>query len=55
MLDIYEALVNSPQWQDTLLVITYDEHGGFYDHVVPPPVSQTARAMQPTACACRRS
>jgi phospholipase C len=38
VLDLYHALVNSPGWQDTLLVITYDEHGGFYDHVAPPPV-----------------
>jgi phospholipase C len=38
VMDLYHALVNSPQWEDTMLVITYDEHGGFYDHVVPPPV-----------------
>jgi phospholipase C len=38
VMDLYHALVNSPQWADTMLVITYDEHGGFYDHVVPPPV-----------------
>jgi phospholipase C len=38
IMDLYHALVNSPQWRDTMLVITYDEHGGFYDHVVPPPV-----------------
>jgi phospholipase C len=38
VLDVYEALVNSPAWQDTLLVVVYDEHGGFYDHVTPPPV-----------------
>ena len=34
--DIYEALRASPQWNETLFVITYDEHGGFYDHVTPP-------------------
>jgi phospholipase C len=39
VLDLYSALVNSPAWKDTLLVITYDEHGGFYDHVPPPKVS----------------
>lgn len=33
---IYKALAASPAWQKTLLVITYDEHGGFYDHVPPP-------------------
>jgi phospholipase C len=34
--DIYYALRQGPGWQDTLLVITYDEHGGNFDHVVPP-------------------
>jgi phospholipase C len=33
---IYNALARSPQWKNTLLVITYDEHGGFFDHVPPP-------------------
>ncbi len=33
---IYKSLVESPAWNKTLLVITYDEHGGFYDHVPPP-------------------
>ncbi len=33
---IYEALARSPIWERCLLVITYDEHGGFYDHVPPP-------------------
>ena len=33
---IYEALRASPSWNDTLFVLTYDEHGGFYDHVPPP-------------------
>jgi phospholipase C len=37
VLDVYEALRNSPVWEDTILVVVYDEHGGFYDHVVPPP------------------
>lgn len=33
---VYKALAESPAWQKTLLVITYDENGGFYDHVAPP-------------------
>ncbi len=37
-LEVYEALRNSPDWEDTLFVIVYDEHGGFYDHVPPPPL-----------------
>lgn len=39
---VYEALRTSPQWERTLLIINYDEWGGFYDHVEPPfaPVSE---------------
>ncbi len=33
---IYRALAESPQWNKTMFVITYDESGGFYDHVAPP-------------------
>jgi phospholipase C len=34
--DLYEAIRASPQWNTTALIITYDEHGGFYDHVPTP-------------------
>jgi phospholipase C len=34
--EVYEVLRASPQWNQTLLLITYDEHGGFYDHVPTP-------------------
>lgn len=35
--DVYNAIrANDPLWQRTLLIVTYDEHGGFYDHVYPP-------------------
>ncbi|KAJ5090988.1 hypothetical protein N7532_009672 [Penicillium argentinense] len=33
---IYEAIRNSPQWNETLFILTFDEHGGFADHVSPP-------------------
>ncbi|CAM9130503.1 unnamed protein product, partial [Ectocarpus fasciculatus] len=33
---VYEALRAGPKWEETLFLITYDEHGGFYDHVSPP-------------------
>ncbi|XP_062198066.1 non-specific phospholipase C4-like [Phragmites australis] len=36
--EVYEALRSGPQWHETLLVITYDEHGGFFDHV-PTPIA----------------
>jgi phospholipase C len=34
--DVYYALRNGKNWGATLLIITYDEHGGCYDHVAPP-------------------
>nr|DAD34225.1 TPA_asm: hypothetical protein HUJ06_004865 [Nelumbo nucifera] len=37
--EVYETLRSSPQWNQTLLVITYDEHGGFFDHVKTPYVN----------------
>lgn len=33
---VVEAVVGGPKWDKTLLIIVYDEHGGFYDHVAPP-------------------
>ena len=34
--NVYETIRNSPLWEDSLLIITWDEHGGFFDHVKPP-------------------
>ena len=36
VLTVYHALSSAPTWPRTLLIIVYDEHGGFYDHVTPP-------------------
>ncbi|KAJ0439050.1 putative phosphoesterase, alkaline-phosphatase-like, core domain superfamily [Helianthus annuus] len=36
--EVYEALRSSPQWNEILFVVIYDEHGGFYDHVPTPTV-----------------
>jgi len=36
MHDVYYTLRNGPGWNTTLLLITYDEHGGNFDHVTPP-------------------
>jgi phospholipase C len=36
---VYETIRNSPHWNNSLLLVTYDEHGGFYDHVAPPAVA----------------
>ncbi|PHM30484.1 alkaline phosphatase family protein [Xenorhabdus innexi] len=39
--DIYNALRQGPDFDQTLLIITFDEHGGIYDHV-PPPYTNNA-------------
>jgi len=43
---VYTAVARSPQWKDTVLVINFDEWGGFFDHVPPPiaPISAITRA-----------
>lgn len=33
---VYQAVANSPAWNSTVLVMNYDEWGGFFDHVPPP-------------------
>ena len=34
---VVSALIASPQWPHMAIIITFDEHGGLYDHVSPPP------------------
>jgi phospholipase C len=34
--ETYEAIRNSPHWNSSVLIVTWDEHGGFYDHAIPP-------------------
>jgi phospholipase C len=38
--DVYNCIRSSSLWTKTLLIVTYDEHGGCYDHVPPPPAAQ---------------
>jgi phospholipase C len=33
---VIDAVMSGPGWRNTLLIWTFDEHGGYYDHVVPP-------------------
>jgi phospholipase C len=42
---VYTALANSPQWKNCMLVITYDENGGFFDHVSPPTTVDDQAAL----------
>ena len=34
---VVQALIQARTWKHTALFLTYDEHGGYYDHVPPPP------------------
>jgi phospholipase C len=49
------AIRNGPHWKDTVVFITYDEHGGSYDHVKPPRARQggetTPDGIAPGQCA----
>jgi phospholipase C len=39
LLDIYKALISNPaRWRRTVMALTYDEHGGFFDHAQPLPI-----------------
>ena len=40
--EVFHALSSGPGWDRTVFIVTYDEWGGFYDHVVPPRVTATS-------------
>lgn len=41
--DVYATLISNPaRWARTMMVVTYDEHGGFFDHVPPIEIHTTA-------------
>ncbi len=42
---VYDALARSPQWGRCLFVVTYDENGGFFDHVAPPKTADDFAAQ----------
>lgn len=48
--EVIDALTRSPLWSRSALFLTYDEHGGLYDHVVPPkacPPDETSAVLEP--------
>jgi phospholipase C len=45
---IMNALMNSPSWKDSAMIFTYDEPGGFYDHVSPQPTTPPDPASSST-------
>jgi phospholipase C len=46
VLQLFDALARSQLWEKTLLIVTYDEHGGFFDHVQPPPADDDLPTMR---------
>ena len=36
--EVIDAIMKSPYWKDTAIFLTWDDYGGFYDHVPPPQV-----------------
>ena len=53
---IVDALLQSPSWKSTAFILTYDEHGGFFDHVPPPSTPEGAPSRGTVrASGCRRS
>jgi len=44
---VYEAIRNSPHWNRSMLIITWDEHGGFFDHVTPPLAARIPTGSPP--------
>jgi phospholipase C len=38
--DLVSAIQASPAWSDTAIIVTYDEHGGRWDHVAPPVIDK---------------
>jgi phospholipase C len=47
---VVNAVRNGPHWNDSVIFIVYDEHGGSYDHVQPPHAA-APDAIQPGQCA----
>jgi phospholipase C len=43
---LVNAVMNSPYWQSTAIVITWDDYGGFYDHVAPPVVDSLGEGFR---------
>ena len=38
--DLVDTIMNSQYWKNTAIIITWDDYGGFYDHVAPPQIDQ---------------
>ena len=43
LMQTYNALINSPFWDNSLMIVDYDENGAFFDHVTPPMIPTAAQ------------
>jgi phospholipase C len=46
MAQVYNAVVSSPGWRSTVLVINFDGWGGFFDHVPPPRAADVDESLR---------
>jgi phospholipase C len=52
--DIYRTLTgNLERWRNAMMIVTYDEHGGFFDHVPPLPIATSVAGFQFTSTGVR--
>ncbi|MEY2567931.1 MAG: phospholipase [Actinomycetota bacterium] len=45
MQQVFQAVAQSPAWKNTVFIITYDEWGGFFDHVAPPRAADASSGL----------
>ena len=53
--DVVGRLKASPQWNHMVIIVTYDENGGFWDHVAPPRRTRGVRAPASRRSSCRHA
>jgi phospholipase C len=37
---VIDSIMKSPYWNSTAIILSWDDYGGFYDHVPPPPIGK---------------
>lgn len=40
LFELLQAIMRGPQWNETAVIVAYDENGGFWDHVAPPTIDE---------------